>query len=944
MGDYCHVDPNSLAEPLAAALAKELRGEVDTTTLSRAMYSTDASNYRVVPAVVAFPEDDHDLAVIGDIARQFEAPVTMRGAGTSCAGNAVGAGILVDTSRHLNRILDIDVAGRTATVQPGVVMDSLQRLAAPHGLRFGPDPSTHSRCTFGGMIGNNACGNHAVAYGRTADNVVALTLIDGHGRRLEAGAGGLDAVPGLTELVAANLAVIRTEFGLFRRQLSGYGLDHLLPEKGAHLAKALVGGEGTLGMVTEATLRLVPLARAPVLVVLGYPTLPDAADNVPALLPLGPLAVEGLDARLLEVYLRHRGRAPDLPEGRAWLMVEVEDEAAAQGVISAASTLHHQVFPSGPQARAMWRIREDGAGLGGRTQHGHQGWPGFEDAAVPPQNLGAYLRAFDRLLDEFELEGSPYGHLGDGCVHIRIDFPFERGTRVFRGFMEAAGELVVAHGGSLSGEHGDGRARSELLKLMYSPAAIKAMEQFKGLFDPLGLMNPGVKAAPAPLDADLRCPAARRLPARGGFAFKSDGGDITKAAHRCTGVAKCHADGSPAGSFMCPSFLASGEEKDSTRGRARVLQEVANGSLIGHGFDAPELAEALDLCLACKACSSDCPAAVDMSRLKSESLFRRYRRRPRPLVHYLLGWLPRWTRLASRVPALANLALHAPILGKAILRLGGLDTRRSLPRFAAQPFHSQAAAPAPAGDTSQVKGANPVLLWADSFSSALDPEVDLAAARVLAAAGHTVYTVPPAACCGLTWITTGQLGGAKRRLADLMNVLGPFAVNGLPIVGVEPSCTAALRSDLVDLLPNDPRAAAVARSVKTLAEQLTADLEAGRWRGPSLDGLDLVAQPHCHHHAVMGWDADFKLLTGLGAKVKRLAGCCGMAGDFGMTPGHYETSVKVAQRSLLPALADAPDAVFLADGFSCRTQAADLAGRRGVHLAQLLAERLGNAA
>jgi Fe-S oxidoreductase len=375
-----------------------------------------------------------------------------------------------------------------------------------------------------------------------------------------------------------------------------------------------------------------------------------------------------------------------------------------------------------------------------------------------------------------------------------------------------------------------------------------------------------------------------------------------------------------------------------------VLQEIANGSLIGPGFDSPELAEVLDLCLACKACSRDCPAAVDMARLKSESLFRRYAGRPRPLVHYLLGWLPRWTRLASRMPALANFVLHAPILGKALLRLGGMDTRRSLPRFAPQAFGSGPAGPVMASDTAQVKGDRPVLLWADSFSAALDPGIDRAAVRVLVAAGHTVYVVPPAACCGLTWITTGQLSGAKRRLRSLLNVLGPFAVNGVPIIGVEPSCTAVLRGDLVDLLPGDPRALAVAKSVRTLGEQLARDLAEGHWEAPSLQGLELVAQPHCHQHSVMGWDADFELLTGLGAKVKRLAGCCGMAGDFGMVKGHYETSVKVAQRSLLPALAESPEAIFLADGFSCRTQAADLAGRTGVHLAQLLDEHSGNAA
>jgi Fe-S oxidoreductase len=747
----------------------------------------------------------------------------------------------------------------------------------------------------------------------------------------------------LEALIAGNLAVIRQEFGRFARQVSGYGLDHLLPEKGGHLAKALVGSEGTLGLVTAATLRLVPLAASPALAVLGYPTLAEAADSVPAILELEPLAVEGIDSRLVGAYERQVGGAPDLPAGGAWLMVETPSVAQAEAVCRAAQTKHCLVFPDGPEAQAMWRIREDGAGLGGRTPRGRQGYMGFEDAAVPPDRLGAYLREFEALLGEFGLDGIPYGHLGDGCVHIRIDFPLDRGSRVFREFMEAGAALVTAHGGSLSGEHGDGRARSELLGAMYSPAAQDLMRRFKALFDPLGIMNPGVIVDPAPLDQDLRRPAARPLKARGGFGFRQDGGDMTAAAHRCTGVSKCRTD---LGGFMCPSYLATGEEKDSTRGRAHILQEVANGRLIGPGFDAPELAEALDLCLGCKACSKDCPAATDVARLKSEALFRRFRHRLRPAGHYALGWLPRWERLAARAPGLANFALHAPILAGAVKRLAGLDRRRSLPRFAPEEFQAKAARDGfPSAHSTQstqaARSPGTVLVWGDSFSSRLAPDVPRAVADVLVAAGHRVYVVPPDVCCGLTWITTGQLGGAKRRLRALLDVLAPFAVNGVPIVGVEPSCTAAIRSDLPDLLGSDPRAAAVAGAARTLAEVLTEDIAAG-WAPPRLDGVSVVAQPHCHHHAVMGWDEDRALLARLGARVTELRGCCGMAGSFGMEKGHYELSVKIAQRSLLPALAEAPDSVFLADGFSCRTQAADLAGREGLHLAQLLARHLSD--
>ncbi|MCL2803379.1 MAG: FAD-binding oxidoreductase [Micrococcales bacterium] len=926
-------------DQLVAALGRAMGGRIDSSALTRGLYSTDASNYRVVPQVVVFPRDSDEVAAVADVARSLSVPLTSRGAGTSCAGNSIGPGIVVDCSAHLNQILELDPDARTARVQPGLVMDVLQAAAKPHGLRFGPDPSTHSRCTFGGMIGNNACGNHAVAYGRTADNVEALELIDGKGRVIKADCD-LSVVDGLGALVEQHLATIRTEFGRFGRQISGYGLEHLLPEHGTRLARALVGSEGTCGIVTEATVKLVDLATSPYLVLLAYDSLPEAGDAVPGLLGFKPLALEGLDSKLVDVLRLRRGPAavPELPAGGAWLMAEMADDSAVKELVDASGALSSRVLPSGPEAAQIWKIREDGAGLASRTPSGHQGSAGFEDAAVPPAQLGAYLRQFDRLMNEFGLEGIPYGHLGDGCLHIRLDFPLENDGTVLRQFMEQAADLVVAHGGSLSGEHGDGRARSELLPKMYSTAAIELMGQFKALFDPDNLMNPGVKVDPAPLDQDLRRPAARSQPAAGGFQFAEDGGDITRAAHRCTGVARCRTD---TAGFMCPSFLATGREEDSTRGRARVLQELANGSLIGGGFGSGELAQVLENCLACKACSSDCPAGVDMARLKSETLHRRYKGRLRPPNHYLLGWLPRWTRLAAKAPGLANLVLRLPGLAKLALGAAGIDRRRSLPRFAPETFHHQAAkfdlaSPLPDVDA-KVAGQRPVILWADSFSSSLVPAVDLAIVEVLRTAGHDVYLAPPSVCCGLTWITTGQLGSAKQKLLGLLEVLGPFAVNGVDIVGVEPSCMAVLRGDLPDLLPGDPRAAAVAAQTKTLAQVLAADQAAGHWTPPRLDGQRIVVQPHCHHHSVMGYQADLALLRSAGAELTLLEGCCGMAGNFGMEKAHYDISVKVAGRQMLPALASEDDPVtLLADGFSCRTQAADLAGIEGLHLAQVL--------
>lgn len=948
----------TLATDLLAELRAAVRGEVDASTRRRAEYSTDASNYRVVPQVVVFPRDVEDTLAALDVTRRLGVPLTARGAGTSVAGNAVGPGVVLDLSRHVNRILAVDPDARTATVEPGVVMAALQRAAAPHALRFGPDPSTWTRATLGGMIGNDACGPHAVAYGRTSANVIELDVVDGTGRRFTAGAGSLAAVPGLDELVRANLGTIRTELGRFGRQVSGYQLEHLLPERGVDLAKALVGTEGTVVTVLGATVRLVPQAAAPVLVVLGYPDMATAADAVPALLAHRPLAIEGMDARLVDVVRRAQGAAavPPLPEGAGWLFVEVGGEspdeamARAHALAADAATSAVGLFPPGPDATRMWKIRADGAGLAGRTSSGEQAWPGFEDSAVPPERLGAYLRDLDALMARHGVDGMPYGHFGDGCVHLRLDVPLERDGSALRAFMTDAAHLVAAHGGSLSGEHGDGRARSELLPVMYRPEALRLFEAFKDLLDPADLLNPGVLVRPRPLDADLRRPAAHRL-GRSGFAFIEDHGDLTTAVHRCVGVGKCRSDETASGGFMCPSYLATGDEKDVTRGRARVLQEMANGRLVSRGWSAPEVRESLDLCLACKACSSDCPAGVDMARYKSEVLHRTYRRRLRPVAHYALGWLPRWTRLITAIPGiapLANAVLSVRPLSRLVLRLGGMDPRRGMVTFAARPFRAWArtrdevvvAGAAPATSSSRP----PVLLWTDSFNDALSPEVAVAAVTVLRAAGYQVLVPDQGACCGLTWITTGQLDGAKDRLRHLLDVLAPFAVNDVPIVGLEPSCTAVLRSDLLDLLPDDPRTAAVASATRTLAELLTAPEPVGpgdRWTLPDLSDVTAVVQPHCHHHSVMGFAPDRALLAAAGAKFSTLAGCCGLAGSFGMEAGHYEVSVAVAEHQLLPALRDAaPGDVYLADGYSCRTQAEQLAGVSGVHLAQLLASHL----
>lgn len=944
--------PDATAREFAAALSRAMSGEVDASSRRRAEYSTDASNYRIPPQVVAYPRDADDVLAALATAREAGVPTTMRGGGTSVAGNAIGPGLVLDVSRHMNRVLDVDIEGKTARVQPGVVLSDLQKRVAGAGLRFGPDPSTSTRATLGGMIGNNACGPHAVAFGRTADNVVALDAVDGIGRRFTAAARGLDAVPGLEELVQANLALIRTEFGRFSRQVSGYSLEHLLPELGGDLARFLVGSEGTLATTLEATVRLVDVPPVRLTAAFGYEDMPAAADAVVPMLRHSPQAVEGLDARLVARVAAATGAVPELPAGAGWLFVEVggatEDEARATLAALAAdsgSTAWREVVDPREAAR-LWAIRADGAGLSGRTPQNTEAWPGWEDAAVPPERLGAYLRDFDALMDRHGITGQPFGHFGDGCIHVRLDIPLADEPEMLRTFMEDAAALVASHGGSLSGEHGDGRARSELLPAMYSPDAIALFRGVKHLFDPENLLNPGVLVDPDPLDAHLRRPAAPPSPGIG-LTLPHDHGDLTEAVHRCTGVGKCRADAIGTGSgFMCPSYQATGDEKDVTRGRARVLQEALTGAFPG-GITAPEVRESLDLCLSCKACSSDCPSGVDMAAYKSEVLHRTYRGKLRPVTHYSIGWLPRWLTVIGIAPRLISAVLRPAWVQRIAVSIAGMDTRRRLPEFAV-PFRRSATARSRRADPARATRLdNLVVLWADSFTDGLEPDIPEAIVSVLEDAGLDVVVVAGDACCGVTWISTGQLDGAKRHLDHLLGVLGPWAVNGVPIVGVEPSCTAVLRGDLTELLPDDPRAHAVARQTFTLAEVLT-----GRspvkprdgWKVPSLADVTAVVQPHCHQYSVMGYAADRELLARGGATVTETAGCCGLAGNWGTEKGHYETSVLVAENSLLPALRSAPEgAVYLADGVSCRTQADDLAGVQGRHLAQLLAERLGGA-
>ncbi|MGI5426646.1 FAD-binding and (Fe-S)-binding domain-containing protein [Streptomyces sp. CA-179760] len=951
---------------LEAELRGAVRGDVGFGVTDRALVTMDASNYRRVPRGVVAPVDADDVAAVLAVCREHGVPVVARGGGTSIAGQATGTGVVLDFTRHMNRLLSLDPATRTAVVQPGLVLDRLQEAAAPHGLRFGPDPSTHSRCTLGGMIGNNSCGSHSVAWGTTADSVRELDVVTARGRRLRLGQDWAGAPDGLRALVDGELSRLRTGFPELPRRISGYALDALLPEHGADVARSFCGSEGTLGVLTEAVVRLVEAPRARALAVLGYADESAAAEAAAGLLPFGPLTVEGMSADLVP-------SATALPKGAAWLFVETGGESAgeararAEAIVRAADVVDALVVTDPAGQRALWRIREDASGTATRMPDGREAWPGWEDCAVPPARLGAYLRDFRGLLTAHGLRGTPYGHFGDGCIHVRIDFDLltEAGVARFRRFSEELAELVVAHGGSLSGEHGDGQARAELLPRMYGQEMVGLFERAKGVWDPDDLLNPGMLVRPAPLDADLRFSVLPRGPVDVAFGYPSDAGDFSAAVRRCVGVAKCRTTSASGSSVMCPSFRATGEEEHSTRGRARLLHEMLAGEVVTDGWRSTEVRDALDLCLSCKGCRSDCPVEVDMATYKAEFLHHHYAGRRRPAAHHSMGRLPVWLRAVSRTRTawLVNALSRVRPLAWAAKRLGGIAPERDIPRVARRTFSrwwERRREEATAGSGSGAL----VILWPDTFTEHLSPSVGQAAVRVLEAAGLRVGLPPTLrlvespvgdgrtvamdplsvlrgrgrVCCGLTYVSTGQLDRARAVMRRTLDLMEPVLETDAPVVVLEPSCAAALRTDVPELLHDDPRAARLAAKVLTFAETL--ERHAPDWTPPRLD-RPVAGQTHCHQHAVLGDTADRRLRAAAGLSGELSGGCCGLAGNFGFEKGHYEVSTACAEEQLLPSVRDAPDGtVVLADGFSCRTQLEQLAGVRGSHLAEVLAAGL----
>ncbi|MER5744429.1 FAD-binding and (Fe-S)-binding domain-containing protein [Streptomyces sp. NPDC002225] len=926
-------------DELAQALRGAIRGEVEFGPTARALNTMDASNHRRVPLGVVRPCDADDVAAALAVCRAHGAPVVPRGGGTSIAGQATGTGVVVDLTRHLDRLVALDPVARTAVVQPGLVLDELRAAAAPYGLTFGPDPSTHSRCTLGGMIGNNSCGAHSVAWGTTADQVRELTVARYGGDVLRLAPGAVpDPLDALTALVRENLALLRTGYPDLPRRISGYALDALLPERGTDPARAFCGSEGTLGVVTEATVRLVEAPAARALAVLGYPDESAAAEAAPGLLPHHPLTVEGMAADLV--------REPaGLPRGAAWLFVETggatpaEARDHAERVVRAADALDSAVVTDPAAQRALWRIRERAAGTATRMPDGTEAWPGWEDCAVPPARLGPYLSDFRALLAAHGLRGTPYGHFGEGCVHVRIDFDLldPAGVARYRRFSEELADLVVAHGGSLSGEHGDGLARAELLPRMYGDELVALFARFKDVWDPDGGMNPGVLARPARLDEHLRFDVLPKRPVDVAFGYPHDGGDFSAAVRRCVGVAACRTAVPTAGpGVMCPSFRVTGEEAHSTRGRARLLHEMLAGEVITGGWRSTEVRDALDLCLSCKGCRHDCPVGVDMATYKAEFLHHHYRGRLRPAAHYAMGGLPRWLRLAAPFAPVLNALARVRPLAALAKRLAGIAPERTIPVLPRHPF-THGPARRGGGRTETVSDQRTVTLWPDTFTTHLSPEVGRAAVEVLEAAGRTVLLPGGRGlCCGLTYVSTGRLDRARAVMRRTLDRMGPSLSD--PLVVLEPSCAATLRTDLPELLPDDPRAAELAASVRTLAQYL--EEYAPDWQPPRLD-RPVAGQTHCHQHAVLGDAAERRLRERAGLTGELSGGCCGLAGNFGFERGHWDVSVACAEETLLPSVRVAePGTALLADGFSCRTQLAQLGGVRARHLAELLAEAL----
>jgi FAD/FMN-containing dehydrogenase/Fe-S oxidoreductase len=948
---------------LEQRLLETVKGEVRFDDASRALYTTDASNYRQVPIGLVIPRDIDDVISAVAACREFKAPVLSRGGGTSLAGQCCNVAVVLDFSKFMHSIVGMDVASRMAKVQPGVVLDSLRREAERYELTFAPDPATHSRCTLGGMIGNNSCGVHALMGGKTVDNIEALEILLYDGTRMRV---GRTSEPELAEIIAAGgrrgeiyaglrrlrdtySVLVRERFPDIPRRVSGYNLDQLLPENGFHVARALVGTEGTCVLVLEAACKLKPSPQHRRLVALGFEDAFIAADHVPAVLKFNPIGLEGFDGLLVDFMIRKNLVVEDvslLPRGRGFLLCEFGADSPEQAtamvdaLVEAAAT-----FASAPvvarytseQASRVWKVRESALGATVFVPGEQSGWEGWEDSAVHPEKLGAYLRELFKLIEHYGYRAPMYGHFGQGCVHMRITFNLKtvEGVAKYRRFIDEAADIVLKYGGSFSGEHGDGQARAVLLPKMFGPELMQAFAEFKALWDPLNRMNPGKLIDPIavydPVD-NLRIGAGYQAVQRETwFQYPGDGGSFSDATTRCVGVGACRKQDH---GTMCPSYMATREEKHSTRGRAHLLWEMMQGNVIKDGWRNKEVKEALDLCLSCKACKTECPVNVDMATWKSEFLAHHYEGRRHPIQHYAFGFMDRWARLAAFAPAMANLPLRIPGLRSAVKSIFGIAKQRELPTFAAHNFRELFLKTEASGKKQEGRK---VLLWPDTWNNYFYPRALVSAAKVLADSGNSVEIPHQHICCGRPLYDFGFLDEARRYLLRILDELEPQIRAGIPIVMLEPSCASVLRDELISFFPNDERAIRLSKQTLMFSEVLAKSRS--DWKPPRWTGRRILVQGHCHQKALMTMNDDMELLNATGAQVEMLdSGCCGMAGPFGFEKDKFTVSQTLAERVLLPAVrAASHDTILVSNGFSCREQIKQNTPRNAVHLAEVLA-------
>ncbi|MGE0472017.1 MAG: FAD-binding and (Fe-S)-binding domain-containing protein [Nitrospirales bacterium] len=942
---------------LSSHLRVSIEGEVRFDEGSRALYATDASNYRQVPTGVVIPKSVEDVIQTVAACHRYEVPVLSRGGGTSLAGQCCNVAVVMDMSKYLHAILELDPSARRARVQPGLVLDVLRQAAEKHHLTFAPDPSTHDHCTLGGMIGNNSCGVHALMGGKTMENIEELDILTYDGLRMRVGttseeeAARIIARGDRQGKVYAKLQAIRDEYApLIRsrfpdipRRVSGYNLDQLLPEHGFHLARALVGTEGTCVTVLEATVRLIHSPPRRKLVVLGYPDIYRAGDHLLDILAHHPIGLEGLDEILVRDMTRnhlHVDNLALLPEGGGWLLVEfggdTEDEAdgRAQNLMEELQKQPHaptmKIYDDPMQEQQVWIIRKSGLGATARVPGSDDNWTGWEDSAVHPKDVGNYLRDLRTLMSRYDYQCALYGHFGQGCIHTRINFDLKTqgGIQTYRNFVEEASDLVMQYRGSFSGEHGDGQSRGELLPKMFGAELMTAFREFKRAWDPDWKMNPGKVIDADPLDHHLRLgtPYDPPHPATH-FHYPDDHFNFARATLRCVGVGDCRR---MEGGTMCPSYRVTREEMHSTRGRAHLLFEMLQGDPLRNSWRNEHVKEALQLCLACKGCLHECPVNVDMATYKAEFLSHYYRGCLRPRAAYAMGLIYWWSRVASKFPTAVNTVTHAPLLGHLIKKIGGIAPQRDIPRFASQTFTTwfgQRRKPAPTGI--------PVLLWPDTFNNHFYPHVLQAAVNVLERVGFQVTIPSRPLCCGRPLYDFGMVPTAIRLLRQILQTLDTVIAEGMPVIGLEPSCVAVFRHELVNLLPHDEQAKRLSRLTMTLSEFLNRNLEDFAW--PQLHRKALV-HGHCHQKAVMGMAPDINLLNHMGLDCTFPdSGCCGMSGSFGFKAEHYSMSLSIGEQTLLPHIrGESNDTLVIADGFSCREQIAQTTGRHVKHISEII--------